>query len=507
MEKKRRGEDDMKKYSVEALSIQIGESETERRFVWLQSPEFEGACIRLAPLADHEKDGGFTAENSRTFRGTVTPVRGREEPFVSCKVRVGELVPGTEYIYRVGCDAGFAEKTYRFRMPEGLANRQSFFMISDLHINVYRRPINEWDPDGTKALERYENTLKSGIAFGDTPPAFFLSIGDNISCCNMGASMFPEPEKFTKKLSADLAFLEHREFFSVDTAKSLPFASVLGNHDDVIISTDLDPIGDLTNAFYDLPHDDGYSGHYLDSSSGDFWFTSGELLVVGINGIVSAGGNLVQCDREIHRAFIERAVAEAPATKWRILLCHVPAYSYVEGAEYRATGTTCGTSGERTERARMADFFSMLSDPFGFDIVFTGHQHAFSRTYPLLDGRVVGEDDRAVVRNEDGTVTETLTRPHGVIHYNVPSAYDHAFFSNLPMEPEALYPAYGVTERALKGGLADGVPHADKFRGITYRSATYTHVAIAKEGDTDTMTVSSVRSDTGEAFDTLIIRK
>ena len=497
----------MTPYAVEALSLQIGESETERRFVWLQSPEYTGAYVQLAPLADYEKDGGFTEKNSRTVSGTVTPVRGRKEPFVSCKVRVKELVPGIEYIYRVGHDAGFSEATYRFRMPEGLTERQSFFMISDLHINVYRRPINEWDPDGTKALARYASTLKSGMAFGDTPPAFFLSIGDNISCCNMGASMFPEPEKFTKKLSADLAFLEHREFFSVDAARSLPFASVLGNHDDVSLTAGLEPIGDLTNAFYDLPHDDGYSGHYLDSSSGNFWFTSGEILVVGINGIVSAGGNLVQCDREIHRAFIERAIAEAPATKWRILLCHVPAYSYVEGAEYRASGTTCGTAGERTERARMAEFFSMLSDPFGFDIVFTGHQHAFSRTYPMLDGRVVGEEARTVLRAENGTVTETLTRPRGVIHYNVPSAYDHAFFSNLPMEPEAFYPAYGVTEWALKGGLKDEIPNADKFRGVTYRSATFTHVTLAKEGDTDTMTVSSVRSDTGEAFDTLIIRK
>ena len=120
---------------------------------------------------------------------------------------------------------------------------------------------------------------------------------------------------------------------------------------------------------------------------------------------------------------------------------------------------------------------------------------------------MVGEEERTVLRAENGTVTETLTRPRGVIHYNVPSAYDHAFFSNLPMEPEAFYPAYGVTEWALKGGLKDEIPNADKFRGVTYRSATFTHVTLAKEGDTDTMTVSSVRSDTGEAFDTLIIRK
>ena len=75
------------------------------------------------------------------------------------------------------------------------------------------------------------------------------------------------------------------------------------------------------------------------------------------------------------------------------------------------------------------------------------------------------------------------------------------------MEPEALYPAYGVTEAALKGGLADGIPNGDKFRGVTYRSATYTHVTITREDGTDTMKICSVRSDTNEPFDTLIIKK
>ena len=78
-------------YFAEALSIQHGCNETERRFVWLQSPEYTGAVVMLAALSDFEKDGGFTAENSRTVTGTVAPVHGREEPFVSCKVRVTGL--------------------------------------------------------------------------------------------------------------------------------------------------------------------------------------------------------------------------------------------------------------------------------------------------------------------------------------------------------------------------------------------------------------------------------
>lgn len=38
----------------------------------------------------------------------------------------------------------------------------------------------------------------------------------------------------------------------------------------------------------------------------------------------------------------------------------------------------------------------------------------------------------------NGTVTETLTRSHGTLHYNAPSAYDHSFLSNLPPDPATL---------------------------------------------------------------------
>ena len=41
-------------YFAEALSIQHGCNETERRFVWLQSPEYTGAVVTLAALADFE---------------------------------------------------------------------------------------------------------------------------------------------------------------------------------------------------------------------------------------------------------------------------------------------------------------------------------------------------------------------------------------------------------------------------------------------------------------------
>ena len=506
----------MHQYRVEALSLQMGAAEDERRFVWLQHPDFPGARVRLATLSDYERDGGFTESNSRTVIGTATPVR-RDTPHLSCKVRALGLLPGTEYIYSVGCDTATDGETYRFSMPADPGHRQSFFMISDLHINVYRRPFHKHDPDGKRAMERYENTLNSAIAYGGCTPDFILSLGDNISVANMGAGMYPDPEKYSKRLSAEYAFIEHCEFLMPRALKEIPLATINGNHDAVCLPEGAEQIGDVNNVFYDMPNDDGYSGHYLDgtaggteavdTSCGDFWFRSGDMLIVGINAMVDCAGNCTPCAPEVHRAFIEGAIAACPDVRWRVLLCHVPAYSYVEGAPVRSSESTSGTPSAPTETFLLSRFFPGLCDPYGFDVVFTGHQHAFSRTYPLLDGRVVGEDARTVETGVDGTVTETLVNPHGVIHYNVPSAYDHSFLSNLPMEPAALYPAYGVKMYALKEGIEKKVKNSEFFAGITYNSAAYTHVSVKREGETSVMTVSSVRSDNGEAFDTLIIRK
>ncbi len=478
-------------YTVEALSLQVGASETERRFVWLTHEGAEGACVQLAPLSLYEKDGGFTEENSRTVKGTTAPVR-REGDYLSCKVRVEGLLPGTAYCYRVGSETAFDTEVHTFFLPEGLGKAQSFFLVSDLHINVYRRAVNQWDPDGTKALTKWERTLTQAEAL-DGAPAFFLSIGDNASVANMGAAFYPDPSECSPERASDYAFREYLEFLSVPSVKRIPFASVLGNHD-AVLHPDGAPLGDINNVLYDMPNDDGHSGHYLDCSSGNFYFKSGDALIVGINFMVSPGGNTASCAKEVHRAFMEKAVAAHPKTRWRILLTHVPAYSYVSHF------------GKETTAAR--EVFDRLIDGLGFDIVFTGHQHAFSRTNPI-DGEGNAEHGTATrTTDENGYPVDSLTNVKGTVHYNVPSALDHAFHQNAPSEtPEAIFPAYGITKNALENMKKDFPKAAECFAGVLYSSAMYTHVSLVSDGDGSTMTVRSVRSDTNTPIDTLILRK
>ena len=483
-------------YSPDSLTIQIGRTEDERSFVWLQDGGFSGAHLDITTLAAYERDGGFTDHNTTRYPAEVSPVRMRE-PFASCRVRVSGLTPD-RYIYRVGCDTAEDSEAYRFTVRAGLDKKQTFFLYSDLHFNAYRRAVNTGDPTGEKKRAEFEAMLQAACAFGDTPD-FLLSIGDNISVCNMPASFYPNPEEFSKKRAAEYAFLEHREFLSAPTLKSIPFASVMGNHDSELLREPED-IGQISSAFFQMPNDDGFSGHYDDASSGDFYFVSGRLLVVGINAMVSAPQNCKGCEKDVHRAFIERAVAAHPDAAFRILLNHVPAYSYVGGAPLRADGTP-------TETAKMAAFFHELCEGFGFDVVFSGHQHAFSRTYPLLGGRVMNADLAEIELLADNCRRSTVKNPKGIVHYNVPAAMPHSFNSGLPDEPDEIFESYAMTERYYKQSIRDNVKNIDKYKGTTYpQIPTFAHATLEQTVNDDVLTVNAVAMD-GRVFDTLIIKK
>ena len=477
----------MNDYTVKALSLQVGENECERRFVWYQPARFESAQVQYALLSEYERDGGFTADNSLIAIGKVSDIY-KNVQYLSCKVRVSSLLPGEAYVYRVGCGSYYDSEIYTFKTLADARERQSFFLIGDIHLNVYRRCPER---DTTYINRRWEYLLSRATHFDDGgEPSYLLSVGDNIAVCNL--SDFAYPEKNTPVGVIEYAESETEEFLAPREMKEVAFASVLGNNDSQLQNDGADlGLSSVMGYHYDLPNDDGYSGHFLDNSSGNFYFSSGELLVVGITAPCDiAPNNERSCSFEVNRAFIEKAVASHPDAKWRILLNHVPVYSYVS------------YYGEECERFR--DNYSGLADGFGFDVFFSGHQHAFSRTHAMKGSTAVGAEKTVCELDENGYKVETLTKPMGVIHYNIPSAHDHAFYSRpYPDAPEKLFGAYGITYDAFEGMKVKYPDEAEKFDGVLYSSPMYTYISM---GDGE-MKIMTVRSDKNIPVDTLIIKK
>ena len=480
----------MGEYFVKALSLQVGANELERRVVWYQPRSYRSACVQIAPIELYEKDGRFTDGNSSIIKASLTEIYQNKD-FVSCKARIPDLIAGNKYIYRVGCEDIFDSKSYVFSVEADASKRQSFFLVGDMHINVYRRSP---ECDTTYINDRWQYLLSRANQFeSDHKPSYLLSVGDNISVCNM--QNFAYPERKTPKGVQEYAEAETAEFLAPHEMKEIAFATVLGNHDALLQGENSDfGLSGILGYHYDMPNDDGFSGHYLDNTSGNFYFSSGDLLVVGLTVIDPAeitANNKESCSYEVHRAFVEKAVASHPDAKWKIILNHVPEYSYI--AYYSAS------NGEDIKNK-----FSEIIDGLGFDIVFSGHQHAFSRTHAINGSLVVGAEACDRITDDNGYKIETLTNPRGVIHYNIPSAHDHAFYQRpYKEEPEKLFGSYGITPAAFEDMKVKHPDEAEKFKGILYSSPMYTYVSM-REGE---MRIMTVRSDKNVAVDTLVIRK
>ena len=475
-------------YTVTALSLQIGKNELERRIVWYQPSVFSSARVQIAQFDEYERDGGFTDRNSKVILASVSDIYMNDK-FLSCKARISSLEPGKRYIYRVGHAEGYDSEAYVFKTEEDAFKEQDFFLVGDMHINVYKRSPS---CDTTYINGRWHYLLSRAKCFdGARSPSFLLSVGDNISVCNMAD--FAYPEKKTPAGAQEYAEAEAAEFLAPREMKEIAFASVLGNHDSLLQGENADlGFSGITGYHYDLPNDDGYSGHFLDNTSGNFYFSSGDLLVVGVTVPEEiAPNNAKSCSFEVNRAFIEKAVESHKNAKWKIILNHVPEYSYV--AYY--TSPSC-----ESIRGKFSDMIEGL----GFDVVFSGHQHAFSRTHAMKGAEVVGAESVENRVCENGGRVETLIRPRGVIHYNIPSAHDHAFYQRpYKEEPEKLFGAYGITHAALEDMKKKHPDEAAKFNGILYSSPMYTYVSM-REGE---MRIMTVRSDENIPVDTVVIRK
>ena len=138
------------------------------------------------------------------------------------------------------------------------------------------------------------------------------------------------------------------------------------------------PYASVTAFHYDPQNDGGKSGHFFDNSIGNSYFVSGEVLFIGLNAFVIPYDNY--CGSvDVHREFIKRAIDAHPEARWRVLFNHVPAYAYVGSANLNDKGNP-------TEPSRMREIFAEILHGIDLGVIFTGHQHAFSRSFHIKDG-------------------------------------------------------------------------------------------------------------------------
>lgn len=209
---------------------------------------------------------------------------------------------------------------------------------------------------------------------------------------------------------------QYNALFSPDTIKNIPFAPTAGNHD-----------------FYSPLFPAYFSNSGTNSMGNNYYFTYGNALfiVLDSNNILTA----------VHKSTIASAVNAHPDAEWRVVMMHHGAYSSC--ADDFTSKLCAGT-------------LKSTFDEYSIDLVLSGHNHFYSRTYPIY--------------NEGISTIGTVYFEAGSASGGKCSSYDTSD--------------------------SDFIVHSITLNNASYSLLTFTD---------DTIEVSSYLTDTGEVFDSFTV--
>lgn len=344
---------------------------------------------------------------SGSVRFTGT-VSAATKGYFTNKVTVSGLSPETEYIYSVGNGTVYSS-TYHFKT--GNSDTYNAIFVSDAQIGA----------SGSTSADKasWEKTLS--VALGKFPgTSFMLSAGDQVD-------YFLESE--------------YDAFLASPFLRSYPIAPAVGNHENLSKSA-------LHANYYNEPNESTVYG--LTPAGGDYWFRYGSTLYLVLN---TNNTNVSE-----HEAFIAQTTALNPNPAWTILMFHQSIYS---SAVYSNAGSSIA----------LRKALVPVIDKYHIDVVLSGHDHCYTRTYQMLGGtaqKAQSVDALGRIVNPTGTVYITADSASGSKYYDMKAT------------PEA----YAAVRLQLK------VP--------TFTNMDFTN---------DTLTITTYRTDTMNAIDTYSIVK
>lgn len=328
------------------MSLTPGKNQTELNFGWYSKIGDAQPKIKIGQKAD--------LSDAQELKVTTTSaVEGHE----SNKAIAKDLKPNSTYYYSYTKNGVWTEAiSYKTQNPEQF----SFIYVGDPQIgsssgNAATGSEEEQGQDLATRNDSFNwsNTINSALAIRPNA-SFVLSAGDQIQT----------RDKKNKDPLYTGNEIEYAGYLSADALKSLPVATTVGNHD---------ALSSNYTYHFNNPNASDLGSTY---AGGDYYFSYGEALFINLN-----TNNLNVAE---HQAFIEQAVKESSDTPWRIVTLHQDIYG----------------SGEHSNEPEIVNLRYSLIPIFeanNIDVVLTGHDHTYSRTF-LLEG---GKLDQSTMITED----------------------------------------------------------------------------------------------------------
>ncbi len=224
----------------------------------------------------------------------------------------------------------------------------------------------------------------------------------------------------------------------------------------IAIATTVGPPHDNSPLYSEHFHLPNLSSEYgKGTTSSDYFYTYGKILFMHLN--------VENRNHGEHITFMEKVIAENSDCTWRIVVLH---YSFFTGGKHSVAKEVMGF------REALADDFSRLD----IDAVLSGHDHLYSRSKLMTDGKTV---------SDDAVLDSSVTDPSGTLYLcGTPSA----------------------------GGNYNNITHNDDDAYIAYRSESKDFnrksVVIVNARETAlTFTAYFIDNTVPEQFDTFTINK
>ena len=426
------------------INIGIGSTPTEVRFCW-QSGNPAAGQLQIAKTS--EISGNSFPQNSAKQAAveTVTATEGvldnpknTNHPVSSFqgkngaslwneysnKVTVTGLTPNTSYTYRVGDGTNWS-KNYTFNTGSA-ASGFSFLAFGDPQMGASGNLAN--DQTG------WANMLKK-VTAKYSSANFLFSMGDEVNDYD---------HLYTQQA-------EYKAFFNPDSSADYLqthfLAAYSGNHDF--------QMGKYYSFHYNQPNLSAYGQtktNGVDDNNGDYWFRYGNTLFMALE-----GNNFY--DVSAHDTFMKQAISANTDAKWKVVSFHQAPYS-----EANHDGATSADD----DTLFMRKNWTKLMDQYKIDVVLNGHDHYYTRTYPMYGGSPVSTVKTNSVTNPKGTVYFTLDSGSGSKYYKYNTTQDHSFSAFGWQNNEPTYTYANVT-------------------GSTFTLSTYT---IGSDTPIDTYTIT-----------------
>lgn len=435
------------------VSMTPGADESRMNFAWYSKqgskPEF-----RLSTNADMSNAVNVSVSSTAA-----------QEGFQSSKVSLTQLEKNSTYYYQI---SGKEPQMFETRDPE----KFSFIFVGDPQIGSSNEEKAKKPEDITKdsfktaQYESVENdsftwnhTLELAVKTAGYTPSFVVSAGDQI-------------QTNAKKVeNTTVSEIEYAGYLSPAVLKSLPAATTVGNHDS-------------DNANYDW-HFNIPNGSQLGSNgivSGDYYFRYGDALFIMLN---TQDTNVAE-----HKKFMEDTVSANPDCKWKIVTLHQDIYGSAEHSNEPEITSL---------RYELVPIFEANK----VDVVLTGHDHAYSRSY-MMKGGVKKTDytedafEEALERDLDnGDSKEAITLAPGNIKQGSSDPLDQEYLAylNQVMDSSAVT---SEEERAVNPQgilyLTAGSSSGSKYYDLVPRKQSY--IAARWQEDVPTYSVVDITDST-----------